>query len=220
MDQADILARANGATNASTSAPAPLAAPDVGHDHRKMTRIDIARIDAGLLAGLDGKTEGSSLYEFPCEQADRHYQLVWTDKVGRAGVVVAGPGLSGAAHWADAVSPEDAMQRFLADGTLGRLRATPDRKGKTTTNNFNPSLLRGLTVTAATVGAGLLAYWIADGVLHLLAACTVLSGGGLLEPEIHCTDPGNAPAAFGCLGALVGFWFAYTGRFARLFQKV
>jgi hypothetical protein len=59
---------------------------------------------------------------------------------------------------------------------------------------------------------------IADGAFSLMETC-VATPGSVIAP-VACTDPGSAPEAFGWLGALVGFWFAYTGRLARLFRKV
>lgn len=83
-----------------------------------MTKIDIAEIDQTLLADLDGNTDGCELYEFPYEQAtvsNQRYQLVWSAENSRAGIVFVGSGSSGATSWTDATSPEDAMQRYLAD---------------------------------------------------------------------------------------------------------
>jgi hypothetical protein len=77
---------------------------------------------------------------------------------------------------------------------------------------------RTLTLAAATIIAGILTYNIADGILRLLATCSPWPGG--TYPYFHCTQPGDAPVAFGFIGALAGFWFAYTGRLTRLFGKV
>src|SRR3954470_22221510 len=71
---------------------------------------------------------------------------------------------------------------------------------------------RILTITAATVAAGLLSLWLAQGLLGLLVTCS--------EVMLRCTSPGDAHRALGVIGAGAGFWFAYTGRLARLFAKV
>jgi hypothetical protein len=76
---------------------------------------------------------------------------------------------------------------------------------------------RWLTVAAVTGAAWLLTYWIADGLLQALATCQVVTN---LEQQLSCTSVGKAPDALGILGAIAGFWFAYTGRLARLFRKV
>jgi hypothetical protein len=73
---------------------------------------------------------------------------------------------------------------------------------------------RILAIAAVTLAAGALTYWIAGGLLQLLSTCT---GVGL---ERRCTNSGSAPGALAILSAIAGFWFAYTGRLARLFRKV
>jgi hypothetical protein len=75
-----------------------------------------------------------------------------------------------------------------------------------------------ITIAASTATTGFLVYYIADGAFSLMETC-VATPGSIIAP-VACTDPGSAPEAFGWLGALVGFWFAYTGRLARLFRKV
>ena len=76
-----------------------------------------------------------------------------------------------------------------------------------------------LSIAAVTVAAWVLTYRIADGLLQALTTCQIVTN---LEQEqgLSCTSVGKAPNAFGILGAIGGFWFAYTGRLARLFRKV
>ena len=62
----------------------------------------------------------------------------------------------------------------------------------------------GIIVAVVTIAAGVLSYWIAEGLLAMLEGLS----------------PMRAPAAFGWLAAFFGFWFAYTGRLARFFRKV
>jgi hypothetical protein len=66
-----------------------------------------------------------------------------------------------------------------------------------TSKKFDRAALRWITIPASAAATGFLVYYIADDAF-----------------------PENTATAFGWLGALAGFWFAYTGRLARLFRKV
>lgn len=83
-----------------------------------MTKIEITHIDHNLLADIDNQTQGWELFEAPYEQAtvsNQRYQVVFSEEAGRAGIVFCGSGSSGATSWTDAVSPDDAIRRYLAD---------------------------------------------------------------------------------------------------------
>lgn len=93
---------------------------DCAHDAEITTmQIDLDQIDAALANDIAGDTEtGYSLHELPYDGAkvqNQCWQVLWHHETGRAGVVFQGSGSSGATHWTDADSPEDAVRRVVED---------------------------------------------------------------------------------------------------------
>ena len=82
-------------------------------------QIALDNLDPNLVADLAGDTStGWTLYQLSYEGAtvsNQHWQVLWHEQTGRAGVVFCGSGSSGATHWTDASSPQDAVRRVVED---------------------------------------------------------------------------------------------------------
>jgi len=78
-----------------------------------LTPVSLAKIDPALLADLGG---ASGYQAFEASAPDGFdYHIVWSDHDRRAGIVLTGPGSSGATFWTDASSPQDAIARMIED---------------------------------------------------------------------------------------------------------
>jgi hypothetical protein len=75
---------------------------------------------------------------------------------------------------------------------------------------------RILGIVAVTLASGILIGVLADGLLNALA-CQVSQDAFHV---ITCPDTSGASLTLGVLGGVLGFWFTYTGRLAKLFRKV
>jgi hypothetical protein len=63
---------------------------------------------------------------------------------------------------------------------------------------------------------------LAAGLLNAIA-CRVATDTqplGGTESSLLCPDTSSAAIALGVIGVVVGFWFTWTGRLARLFRRV
>lgn len=80
-----------------------------------MRNIQIETIDSNLLSDIGGDFSGWQLFEAASPEFDGVWQILWSQDLGRAGLVYVGNGSNGATFWTDAISVEDAFSRLMDD---------------------------------------------------------------------------------------------------------
>ncbi len=83
-----------------------------------MLKIDIAALDANLLAEIAGEEDSYEAFEAPYEGAtvaNQAYHIVFSKDHNRGGIVFVGSGSSGSTAWTDASSPDEVLARFVED---------------------------------------------------------------------------------------------------------
>ena len=96
----------------------------------------------------------------------------------------------------------------------------PSRLPRASRKPIMPYVKTALAAAVAATVTGKLPYWFAAGTMGLFERCVTAAAGSMSVFGVQCTNPGSAPFALGCAGALLGGWFVLTGRLARLFRKV
>ena len=86
----------------------------------KLTSISIADIDPNLAADLDSPasefTAWTALYNPDAEfDTGNRYHIVHHAGAQRGGIVMVGSGSSGRTEWTDAATPDEVLERELAD---------------------------------------------------------------------------------------------------------
>jgi hypothetical protein len=82
-----------------------------------MAQINMTDLDKNLLADVDS-VPGYTAHEFDYEGAtvsNQCWHVVHSADDRRGGIVFVGSGSSGYTAWTDAVTPEEVLERFLAD---------------------------------------------------------------------------------------------------------
>ncbi len=113
------------------------------------------------------------------------------------------------------LTAENYRQTMLAPVRLRR----PEPKPRSPSPPIRQRTKRILAISAVTIAAGVLTHYAAHGLLAAAVTCQVVPNV-LNGSTLECPDTSDAVGAMAILGAISGFWFAYTGRLARLFQKI
>ena len=88
-----------------------------------MRIIDIRTLDTNLLADMAGE----NLSDYAAYEADdatatvsnQSYHIVFHAGARRGGIVFVGSGSNGVTSWTDAASPDEVLERYLADEMIG-----------------------------------------------------------------------------------------------------
>lgn len=85
-----------------------------------MNRIQLDDLHPALREDLDAPSVEFTFWEDPMMDGDfvdgnRRYQIAHHAEAYRGGIVLVGSGSSGIAVWTDAATPEEVLERYLAD---------------------------------------------------------------------------------------------------------
>lgn len=86
------------------------------------TAIDFADLDHNLRADIDAPAAEFTAWEVDPEDktvSNQCYHIVHHAGARRGGIVFVGSGSSGMTAWTDADTPQEVLERFLADEMIG-----------------------------------------------------------------------------------------------------